>query len=78
MKEDSPVHYNWPGIISWIIATVFGLLFTSNAAYRGPFAYGIFKNNSSLAVFVSGIAAIVVMFVISLFVKKDKTGDETA
>lgn len=78
MKEDSPVHYNWPGIISWIIATVFGFLFTSNAAYRGPFAYGIFENNSSLAVFVSGIAAIVVMFVISLFVKKDKTGDETA
>ena len=79
MKEDSPVHYNWPGIyFCGLLQTVFGFLFTSNAAYRGPFAYGIFENNSSLAVFVSGIAAIVVMFVISLFVKKDKTGDETA
>ena len=55
--------YNWPGIISWIIATIFGFLFTSNAAYRGPFAHGIFENNSSLAVFVSGIAAIIVMFI---------------
>ena len=77
MKEDSPVRYNWPGIISWVIATVFVFLFPSNAVYRGPFAHGIFENNSSLAVFVSGIAAIVVMFVLSLFVKNGKkTGDE--
>lgn len=72
MREDSPVHYNWPGIISWVIATVFGFLFTSNAAYRGPFAHGIFENNSSLAVFVSGIAAIVVMFAFSLFTRKGR------
>ncbi len=63
MEPNSSVHYNWPGIISWIIATIFGFLFTSNAAYRGPFAHGIFENNSSLAVFVSGIAAIIVMFI---------------
>ena len=63
MEPNSSVHYNWPGIIFWIIATIFGFLFTSNAAYRGPFAHGIFENNSSLAVFVSGIAAIIVMFI---------------
>lgn len=63
MEPNSSVHYNWPGIISWTIATIFGFLFTSNAAYRGPFAHGIFENNSSLAVFVSGIAAIIVMFI---------------
>lgn len=70
MVEDSKVHYNWPGIISWIISTIFGFLFTSNEAYRGLFAHGIFENNSSLAVFISAIAAIVVMGVFSLFVKK--------
>lgn len=69
MEENSPVHYNKGGIISWVIATITGFLFTSNAAYRGPFAHGIFENNSSLAVFVSGIAAIIVMFVFSLFIK---------
>ncbi|MCT3430844.1 allantoin permease [Limosilactobacillus fermentum] len=67
MGEDSVTHYNWGGIISWIIATIFGFLFTSNAAYRGIFAHGIFENNSSLAVFVSGTAAIVVMFVFSIW-----------
>lgn len=65
MREDSSVHYNWPGIISWIIATITGFLFTSNSAYRGIFAHGIFENNSSLAVFVSAIVAIIVMSVFS-------------
>lgn len=69
MREDSAVHYNWPGIISWVIATVTGFLFTSNSAYRGIFAHGIFENNSSLAVFVSGIVAIIVMSIFS-FAKK--------
>ncbi|WP_283588613.1 purine-cytosine permease family protein [Limosilactobacillus viscerum] len=76
MEPNSSVHYNWPGIISWIIATIFGFLFTSNAAYRGPFAHGIFENNSSLAVFVSGIAAIVVMFIFSLFVKNSNKQED--
>lgn len=69
MEENSPIHYNLGGIISWAIATITGFLFTSNAAYRGPFAHGIFENNSSLAVFVSGIVAIIAMFVFSLFIK---------
>lgn len=66
MREDSSVHYNWPGIISWVIATITAFLFTSNSAYRGIFAHGIFENNSSLAVFVSGIVAIIVMSIFSL------------
>lgn len=72
MEEKSSVHYNLGGIISWIIATITGFLFTSNAVYRGPFAHGIFENNSSLAVFVSGIVAIIVMFLFSLFIKNRK------
>ncbi|MFT8606432.1 MAG: cytosine permease [Liquorilactobacillus ghanensis] len=75
MSEGSDTHYNWGGIISWVIATIFGFLFTSNGNYKGIFACGIFKNNSSLAVFISAIAAIVVMFVFSLFKKK---GNENA
>lgn len=69
MNPNSTVHYNWSGIVSWIVATIFGFLFTSNDIYRGPFAYGIFKDNSSLAVFISGIAAIVVMLIFSLIAK---------
>lgn len=69
MDPNSTVHYNWSGIVSWIVATIFGFLFTSNDIYRGPFAYGIFKDNSSLAVFISGIAAIVVMLIFSLIAK---------
>lgn len=72
LKPTSPVHYNWAGIAAWVIATIFGFLFTSNSVYRGPFAHGIFAHNSSLAVFVSGLAAIVVLLVASLFQKKER------
>ncbi len=65
MKPDSAVHYNWGGIISWIIATVTGFLFTNNAVWSGPFAHGIFRDNS-LGVFVSALAAIVCIIIAKL------------
>ncbi|TLQ05165.1 allantoin permease [Pediococcus stilesii] len=67
MRKTSRVHYNWRGIVSWIIATITGFLFTSNAAYRGLFAHGIFENNSSLSVFASAIVAMIVMLIFSMF-----------
>ncbi|MDV2912309.1 cytosine permease [Pediococcus acidilactici] len=72
MVHDSKVHYNWPSVISWIIATIFGFLFTHNDAFRGPFAYGIFYDNSSLAVFVSGLIAIIAMLIFYVFAKKKR------
>lgn len=74
MREDSKVHYNWRGIISWVIATITGFLFTSNSAYRGLFAHGIFENNSSLAVFMSGIVAIILMGILSFFKGSEANG----
>lgn len=65
MKPDSAVHYNWGGIISWIIATVTGFLFTNNAVWSGPFAHGIFRDNS-LGVFVSALAAILCIIIAKL------------
>ncbi len=69
MRADSQVHYNWPGIISWVIATITGFLFTSNSLYRGLFARGIFADNSSLAVFMAGLVAIIVMGLFAIISK---------
>ncbi|CAM3156667.1 purine-cytosine permease family protein [Lactiplantibacillus plajomi] len=68
MAANSRVHYNWGGIVSWIIATVTGFLFTNNAIWTGPFARGIFKDNS-LGVFVAAVVAILCMFVAKLQAK---------
>ncbi|MDI4583577.1 purine-cytosine permease family protein [Oenococcus oeni] len=71
MENRSPIHYKWDGIISWILATLIGLLFTNNAIWNGPFAKGIFRNNS-LGVFISGITAILFMFIFYLLKKMNK------
>jgi purine-cytosine permease-like protein len=60
LVPESSTHYNWRGIVSWVIATVTGFLFTNNAIWNGPFAHGIFRNNS-LGVFVSAVIAIICM-----------------
>lgn len=68
----SPVKYNIGGIVAWIIATITGFLFTNNAIWTGPFAHGIFKDNS-LGVFVSAIAAIICMMIVNVLrPKKEK------
>ncbi|RRK10323.1 allantoin permease [Lactiplantibacillus garii] len=63
MTTDSKVRYNWGGIGAWGIATVTGFLFTNNAVWNGPFAHGIFRNNS-LGVFVAAGVAIICMLVV--------------
>ncbi|GAX05781.1 purine-cytosine transport protein [Secundilactobacillus pentosiphilus] len=65
IDPQSKTHYNWGGIISWLIATVTGFLFTNNAVWTGPFAHGIFANNS-LGVFISAILAIICMFIVKV------------
>lgn len=66
VKQDSPVHYNFGGISSWILATTTGFLFTNNAIWNGPFAHGIFRNNS-LGVFLSAVVAIFCMLIVKTF-----------
>ena len=71
LKNDSKTHYNWRGIVSWVIATVTGFLFTNNAIWNGPFAHSIFRNNS-LGVFVSAIIAIICMLLWKVAVPNKK------
>lgn len=60
MTPQSGPAYNWRGLISWLVATITGFLFTNNAIWTGPFAHGIFKNNS-LGVFVAALVAVICM-----------------
>ncbi len=60
MMAASANRYNWKGISSWIVAVITGFLFTNNAVWTGPFAHGIFRDNS-LGVFIAGIVAVICM-----------------
>ena len=73
LVPDSKKHYNWGGIISWVIATITGFLFTNNAIWNGPFAHGIFRNNS-LGVFISAIVAIICMFIVKMVAYSNNEG----
>ncbi|MBY7145816.1 allantoin permease, partial [Levilactobacillus brevis] len=73
LVPDSKKHYNWGGIISWVIATITGFLFTNNAVWNGPFAHGIFRNNS-LGVFISAIVAIICMFIVKMVANSNGEG----
>lgn len=63
LVPDSKNRLNWKGVTSWVIAVIVGFLFTNNAIWNGPFAHGIFKDNS-LGVFIAGIAAIICMLIL--------------
>lgn len=73
LDPNSQFKYNWGGIISWIISTVTGFLFTNNAIWNGPFAYGIFPNNS-LGVFVAAVLAIESMLIVKIARIQRKSG----
>lgn len=63
LEANSKNKFNWKGVTSWLISVIVGFLFTNNAIWNGPFAYGIFKDNS-LGVFIAGIAAVICMFIL--------------
>lgn len=69
--DNSTVKLNYNGIISWIISIVLGFSFTDNSFIHGYFARGIFKDNSSLAIFISGITAVSLMLILSLSEKRE-------
>ena len=56
---------NVTGVLSWVIGVVIGFLFTNTSFFSGPFAEGIFKDNSLgllLAFFVSLISFTILRF----------------
>lgn len=56
---------NVTGVLSWVIGVVIGFLFTNIGFFSGPFAEGIFKDNSLgllLAFFVSLISFTILRF----------------
>ncbi|NLR32323.1 purine-cytosine permease family protein [Levilactobacillus tujiorum] len=69
MMLASTNHYNWKGIGSWLVAVITGFLFTNNAVWNGPFARGIFRDNS-LGVFVAAVAAVICMVALRPLGKK--------
>lgn len=54
--------YNKIGISSWIIGVISGFLFTNCAFFNGPFAKGIFENNS-LGMIITFIISVICYFV---------------
>ncbi|WP_318765066.1 purine-cytosine permease family protein [Lactiplantibacillus carotarum] len=72
MQPDAKAHYNWGGIGSWIVATITGFLFTNNAVWNGPFAHGVFRNNS-LGVFMAAGVAVICMLAIKMTGQADTT-----
>jgi NCS1 family nucleobase:cation symporter-1 len=61
---------NWRAIVSWLVAVIVGFLFTNNALFTGPFARGIFRDNS-LGVLLSGVVAAVCLWLINGKGEKD-------
>ena len=54
--------YNNIGISSYIIGVISGFLFTNCAFFNGPFAKGIFENNS-LGMIITFIVSVILYFV---------------
>ncbi|NBJ71069.1 MULTISPECIES: cytosine permease [Clostridia] len=64
LLEPKGTHYfNKTGIISWFIGVIIGFLFTNTDFFSGPFAVGVFRDNSLglLLAFISGYIAYVLI-----------------
>lgn len=69
------VPFNKNACISWAIATIVGFLFTNNAFFDGPFAQGIFRDNS-LGLLISTILAAILYLVLAPVFKEEFPKDE--
>lgn len=54
-----------PAVLSWAVGVLTGFLFTNNKLFTGPFAKGIFADNS-LGVIIAMIVSAVLMLVLSI------------
>ncbi len=66
---------NKNGVISWAIGTVIGFLFTNTDFFSGPFAVGIFRDNS-LGLLLAFIFSWISFAVLRFFLKEEGSKDE--
>lgn len=67
---------NRNGVISWFLGITIGFLFTNTDFFSGPFAKGIFKDNS-LGLLLAFISSYVCFVIVQLFFNKEGHGDGT-
>lgn len=63
--------FNRNGVISWIFGVIVGFLFTNSPFFSGPFATGIFKDNS-LGVLLAFAASALAAILLNLASRKSK------
>lgn len=64
LKVKGPNQANWPAISSWLVGVGTGFLFTNNQFFTGPFATGLFADNS-LGVLLAMIVSATLMWLTS-------------
>lgn len=57
---------NYKGVISWLAGVITGFLFTNSPFFNGPFAKGIFQDNSLGVLLAFGVSACVYAIAISV------------
>lgn len=62
--------YNHIGIFSWILGIISGFLFTNCAFFNGPFAKGIFENNSLGMLITFMVSALCYFIFTKILIKK--------
>ncbi|WP_028562918.1 purine-cytosine permease family protein [Paenibacillus pinihumi] len=65
--------FNWNGVISWLAGVITGFLFTNSPFFSGPFAKGIFQDNS-LGVLLAFAASAIMMAILSGAKGKESAG----
>lgn len=63
-------NYNYAGIISWLVGVGCGFMFTNCAFFDGPFATGIFRDNS-LGMLITFIISAAVYTLCTVFSRKE-------
>ncbi len=62
MTIDGPNKVRMPAVVSWFVGVLVGFLFTNTGFFDGPFAKGVFRDNSLgvlIAMLVSGVMMVV-------------------
>jgi len=76
LLEDSKHNLiNYKGVGSWVIGFIVGLLFSNTFIFNGPFAVGIFKNNSLNVLLTFAVSSLTYYFV-AVFNNKDRSANK--
>lgn len=65
MKVKGRNQAQWPAVVSWGSGVVIGFLFTNTGFFDGPFAKGVFQDNS-LGVMIAMAVSAILMFVLTM------------